>query len=176
MSGFGLKTEAVILRILFESHLRSMNRFWFFLRGAGHIISRCKSTGAGANRVKYDLNHRSKSENYREFEGREGVKLPEMRVPSSWQKFNTDTSGLHPTVKPVPLFEYLINTYTKEGELVLDNCAGSGTTGIACKNTKRHYVMIEQEQKYYNAILKRLDSVEVEKSDTIPAISMSLFD
>ena len=133
-------------------------------------------TGAGANRVKYDLNHRSKSENYREFEGREGVKLPEMRVPSSWQKFNTDTSGLHPTVKPVPLFEYLINTYTKEGELVLDNCAGSGTTGAACKNTKRHYTMIEQEQKYYNAILQRLDSVEVEKSDTIPAISMSLFD
>ena len=112
-------------------------------------------TGAGADRVKYDLNHRSKSENYREFEGREGVKLPEMRVPSSWQKFNTDTSGLHPTIKPVALFEYLIKTYTNEGELILDNCAGSGTLGEACYNTKRDYVMIEKEEKYFDCIKKR---------------------
>lgn len=112
-------------------------------------------TGAGADRVKYDLNHRSKSENYREFEGREGVKLPEMRVPSSWQKFNTDTSGLHPTIKPVALFEYLIKTYSNEGELILDNCAGSGTLGQACYNTKRNYVMIEKEEKYFNSILER---------------------
>lgn len=112
-------------------------------------------TGAGADRVKYDLNHRSKSENYREFEGREGVKLPEMRVPSSWQKFNTDTSGLHPTIKPVALFEYLIRTYTNEGDLILDNCAGSGTTGIACKNTNRKCVMIEKEEKYYSVIVER---------------------
>ena len=125
-------------------------------------------TGAGADRVKYDLNHRSKSENYREFEGREGVKLPEMRVPSSWQKFNTDTSGLHPTIKPTPLFEYLINTYTEEGGLVLDNCAGSGTTGVACKNTKRHYVMIEQEQKYFDGIMERLAKVrDIPQSPTL---------
>lgn len=112
-------------------------------------------TGAGADRVKYDLNYRSKSENYREFEGREGVKLPEMRVPSSWQKFNTDTSGLHPTIKPVALFEYLIKTYTNEGDLILDNCAGSGTLGEACYNTKRDYVMIEKAEKYFDCIKKR---------------------
>lgn len=116
-------------------------------------------TGAGADRVKYDLNHRSKSENYREFEGREGVKLPTMRVPSSWQKFNTDTSGLHPTIKPVALFEYLIKTYTNEGELILDNCAGSGTLGEACYNTKRDYVMIENEEKYFDCIKKRMENL-----------------
>lgn len=114
-----------------------------------------KRTGAGADRVKYDLNHRSKSENYREFEGREGVQLPEMRMPSSWQKFNTET-GLHPTQKPVALFEYLINTYTNEGELVLDNCIGSGTTAIACKRTMRNFIGIEQEQKYVDVANKRI--------------------
>lgn len=66
-----------------------------------------RRTGTGADRVKYVFNHRSKSENYREFEGREATQLGELRVPSSWQKFNTE-GGLHPTQKPVALFEYLI--------------------------------------------------------------------
>ncbi len=115
-------------------------------------------TGAGADRVKYDLNHRSKSENYREFEGREGVKLPEMRVPSSWQKFNTDTSGLHPTIKPLELMEYLIKTYTNEGETVLDNCMGSGTTGVACKKTGRHFIGIEKDEKYFEIAVSRVSA------------------
>lgn len=114
-------------------------------------------TGSGADRVKHELNHRSTSENYREFKGREGVKLPDLRVPSSWQKFNTDTSGLHPTIKPVALFEYIINTYTNEGELVLDNCIGSGTTAIACKRTGRNFIGIEQEQKYFDIATKRIN-------------------
>ncbi len=65
-------------------------------------------------------------------------------------------STLHPTQKPVALFEYLIKTYTNEGDLVLDNCAGSGTTGVACMNLKRNYILIEKEPKYYEIILKRL--------------------
>ena len=115
-------------------------------------------TGAGLDRVKYDLNHRSKSENYREFEGREGVKLPEMRVPSSWQKFNTDTSGLHPTIKPLALFEYLIKTYTNEGDVVLDNCMGSGTTGVACKKTGRRFIGIEKDEKYFEIAVNRINN------------------
>jgi site-specific DNA-methyltransferase (adenine-specific) len=115
-------------------------------------------TGAGASRVKYDLNHRSKSENYREFEGREGVKLPNLRVPSSWQKFNTDTSKQHPTIKPVDLFRYLIRTYTNEGEIILDNTAGSGTTPIACLYEKRNYIAIEKEEKYFNIMKERIES------------------
>jgi len=63
---------------------------------------------------------------------------------------------LHPTQKPVALFEYLVKTYSKENDLVLDNCAGSGTTGIACLNTNRQFIVMEKEQKYYDIILKRV--------------------
>jgi site-specific DNA-methyltransferase (adenine-specific) len=56
---------------------------------------------------------------------------------------------VHPTQKPVPLFEYLIKTYTNEGETVLDNCAGSFTTAIACLNTERKYICMEQEGEYF---------------------------
>ena len=68
----------------------------------------------------------------------------------------TRQTGLHPTQKPVALFEYLIKTYTNEGELILDNCAGSGTTAIACLNTNRQFIVMEKEQKYYDIILKRV--------------------
>ena len=64
----------------------------------------------------------------------------------------------HPTQKPVALFEYLIKTYTNEGETVLDNCAGSGTTAIACLNTNRNYICIEKEPKYYEIINKRIEA------------------
>ena len=64
--------------------------------------------------------------------------------------------GQHPTQKPLELFEYLIKTYSNEGDLVLDNCAGSGTTAIACLNTNRQFIVMEKEQKYYDIILKRV--------------------
>jgi len=63
---------------------------------------------------------------------------------------------LHPTQKPIELCEYLIKTYTNEGDLVLDNTAGSGTTAIACLNTNRQFIVMEKEQKYYDIILKRV--------------------
>ena len=77
------------------------------------------------------------------------------RYPKSIIRFNRET-GLHPTQKPVALFEYLIKTYTNEGDLVLDNCAGSGTTAIACLKTNRQFIVMEKEQKYYDIILKRV--------------------
>jgi len=64
---------------------------------------------------------------------------------------------LHPTQKPVELFEKLIRTFTNEGDLVLDNTAGSGTTAIACLNTNRQFIVMEKEQKYYDIILKRVE-------------------
>ena len=63
---------------------------------------------------------------------------------------------LHPTQKPIELFEYLIKTYTNENDLVLDNTAGSGTTAIACLNTNRQFIVMEKEQEYYDIILKRV--------------------
>ncbi len=69
---------------------------------------------------------------------------------------NRSTGTLHPTQKPVALFEYLIKTYTNEGDLVLDNCAGSGTTGVACKNLNRQFILIEKEEKYCEIARNRL--------------------
>ena len=63
---------------------------------------------------------------------------------------------LHPTQKPVALFEYLIKTYTNEGEIVLDNCIGSGTTAIACINTNRKYIGFELDKKYYEIANERI--------------------
>lgn len=70
--------------------------------------------------------------------------------------------GLHPTQKPVALCEYLIRTYTNEGDTVLDNCMGSGTTGVACLNTGRNFIGIEQDQKYFEIALGRIEGHNVE--------------
>jgi len=70
------------------------------------------------------------------------------RHPLSYQYFQRDTNKIHPTQKPVALFEYLIKTYTNEGDLVLDNCAGSFTTSIASENLKRNWICIEKESEY----------------------------
>jgi site-specific DNA-methyltransferase (adenine-specific) len=114
--------------------------------------------GTGADRIKYNVAFRTGSENYREFTDRETNQLSEMRVPSSWQKFNTDTTRLHPTQKPVPLFEYLIHTYTNEGDTVLDSCCGSGTTGIACARTGRSSIQFDISQAYCDIAKKRLEA------------------
>lgn len=63
---------------------------------------------------------------------------------------------VHPTQKPVPLYEYLIKTYTNEGDLILDPFAGSGTTGVAARNLGREYILMEKEEKYYKIIMERL--------------------
>jgi site-specific DNA-methyltransferase (adenine-specific) len=64
--------------------------------------------------------------------------------------------ALHPTQKPVELLEYLIKTYTNESDLILDNCAGSGSTGVAAKNLNRQFILIEKEKEYYDICLERL--------------------
>ena len=78
------------------------------------------------------------------------------RYPKSIIKFNRET-GLHPTQKPVGLCEYLIKTYTNNNEIVLDNCMGSGTTGIAALNTNRKFIGIELKRKYFDIAQKRIE-------------------
>jgi site-specific DNA-methyltransferase (adenine-specific) len=81
--------------------------------------------------------------------------------PKSVLKFATEMhSSVHPTQKPVALFEYLIRTYTNEGATVLDNCAGSGTTGVACLNTGRKFILIEKDPAYCEIIRKRIAEVQ----------------
>lgn len=75
---------------------------------------------------------------------------------------NADQRGKeHPTQKPVALFEYLIKTYTNEGDTVLDNCAGSGTTGVASLNLNRNCILIEKETEYCDVIKKRIPDIQV---------------
>jgi site-specific DNA-methyltransferase (adenine-specific) len=79
--------------------------------------------------------------------------------PTSILEFPNDGDKTHPTAKPVALFEYLIKTYTNEGDLVLDNCIGSGTTAVACKRTGRHFIGIELSEEYCEIARKRVAAV-----------------
>jgi len=82
------------------------------------------------------------------------------RYPKSILNISRDFSAqqqIHPTQKPVPLIEWLIKTYTNKGEVVLDNCMGSGSTGVACVNTNRKFIGIELDKEYYNIAKKRIN-------------------
>lgn len=80
------------------------------------------------------------------------------RYPNQVLHFNRENSHtlVHPTQKPVSLLEYLIKTYTNENDIVLDNCMGSGSTGVACMNTHRRFIGIEKEEKYFNIAVSRI--------------------
>ena len=121
---------------------------------------------SGASRANYDVGYNDQNrEAYRKFEGREKHRIPEMRVPSSWQKFNI-ASGKektkHPTQKPIALMRYLLETYTNKGDMVLDFTMGSGTTGVACVLTNRSFTGIEISEEYCK-IARRRVAAETEK-------------
>jgi site-specific DNA-methyltransferase (adenine-specific) len=119
-----------------------------------------KTEGIPFNKGKRKLKDGKAAEVYRVIKNGDQTIANEtgLRNPRSVQYFITaEKEGkYHPTQKPISLCEYLIKTYTTEGQTVLDNCAGSGTTGIACLNTNRKYIMIEKEEQYYNTIGERI--------------------
>lgn len=78
------------------------------------------------------------------------------RYPRSVIKINSQKETVHPTQKPVALYEYLIKTYTNEGDTVLDFCMGSGTTGVACMNTGRNFIGIEKDAEYFRIAQERI--------------------
>jgi len=84
------------------------------------------------------------------------VKFDNEYYPISIIEFSNAKRGIHPTQKPVALFEYLIKTYTNENDLVLDSCAGSFTTAVACDNLKRKWICIEKEKEFCEIGLKRI--------------------
>ncbi len=91
-----------------------------------------------------------------------------LRYPRTVQYFKTAESEgdvFHPTQKPVSLFEYLIKTYTNEGDVVLDNCIGSGTTAIACKNLNRNFIGFELDNKYFEITNSRIDRLNLKKQN-----------
>ena len=85
------------------------------------------------------------------------------RYPIDILEFQRDKEKLHPTQKPVALLQYLIKTYTNEGELILDNCMGSGSTGVACKELNRRFIGIELEEKYFDIAKERIEKGVNEK-------------
>lgn len=92
------------------------------------------------------------------------LQVAEMRNPRSIQRFNRER-GFHPTQKPVALLEYLIRTYTHEGQTVLDNTMGSGSTGVACMNMGRNFIGIERDEGYFAIAEKRIaDALQVRSS------------
>lgn len=120
--------------------------------------------GSGADRVKYEFSEATRhkvGEFVGEMNGEYNSRASELRYPSSVQEFNNRAKGdrgFHPTQKPVALCEYLINTYTREGDIVLDNCMGSGSTGVACINTNREFVGMELDEKYFKIACERIDN------------------
>ena len=90
-----------------------------------------------------------------------GKKLPRSIIRI---KKEHESTVLHPTQKPVALLEYLIRTYTNEGETVLDNTMGSGSTGVACVNTERNFIGIELNEEYFNIASERIKKAEEDKA------------
>lgn len=80
-------------------------------------------------------------------------------IESCNQKECNKLRRIHPTQKPVALLEYLIKTYTNEGDVVLDNCMGSGSTGVACVNTNRNFIGIELDENYFNIAKERINNI-----------------
>ena len=110
-------------------------------------IKKAVTNGDGKNYGKFDR--------VGEVAVNEGTRFPRSVIKIS----NDNHKSLHPTQKPVLLCEYLIKTYTNEDETVLDNCMGSGTTGVACKNLNRKFIGIELDDTYYEIAKNRINGV-----------------
>ncbi len=145
------------------------------------------------NAIKYtchtaQIGHTRKNSDYKKTSGKAFGRVSEAKA-ESWQytddgtryptdviKFSnwngalfgkTENATKHPTQKPVPLLEYLIKTYTNEGETVLDNCMGSGSTGVACVNTGRDFIGIELDKRYFDIAEQRIAEAENYKQEVL---------
>lgn len=168
--------------ILINSNLQWFKYCWVWnkIRGVGHLNAKkrpmmctediCifyKNLGTYNPQMrKREKERKSKNNATQEVYGKtqdnfEGETLKE-KYPINLITFNKSAQKdfiLHPTQKPVALFEYLIRTYTNENELVLDNCIGSGTTAIACINTNRNYIGFELDTTYCDMANKRIQDI-----------------
>ncbi len=114
----------------------------------------------GVGKECYNYNHYCGKSNHIDLEKKPKRYDPNFVQPSDVLEFNVvpNRKGkLHPTQKPVELLEWLVKTYSNEGDLILDNCMGSGSTAIACINTDRNYVGFETDKEYYRISLERID-------------------
>ena len=110
----------------------------------------------------YNATKGSKSRNYCSSDKIVTTQNDGFRYPLTVIRFNREKCNLHPTQKPVSLLEYLVKTYTNPGDTVLDNCMGSGSTGVACVNTGRKFIGIELEKQYFDIAINRITKAEKE--------------
>ena len=113
----------------------------------------------GVGKVCYNYDHYCGDNNHLQFDKQKKRYDPDWVQPSDVLEFNVvpNRNGkLHPTQKPVELLEYLINTYSNEGDTILDNCMGSGTTAIACIKEKRNFIGFELNKEYYDKACNRI--------------------
>lgn len=131
------------------AHFKSINRMEYYPQGLIKYNKTVKGINKGGKNNSHFMDRPSHKKQYT----REYTNYPTciLYYKSDWIK------QLHPTQKPVPLLEYLIKTYTLEGETVLDNCMGSGSTGVACKNLNRDFIGIEKDDKYYELAKHRIE-------------------
>ena len=128
---------------LIEKNVKKKNN----AKRLGKFLHQPEHMGAG-NKLLHETEYEQKYTNY----------------PSEIIEFGLDKGSVHPTQKPVALMEYLIKTYSNEGETILDNCMGSGTTGVACMNTNRNFIGIEMDENYYKIAEERIkNAVPVEE-------------
>lgn len=118
----------------------------------GEFVNRSKQLKNSTNNINGGLS----------FEGTQAIEINRGKYPTSVKYFanvnNSNSIRLHPTQKPVELLEYLIKTYSNENEIILDNTMGSGTTAVACQNTNRKFIGIEQDETYFNVAKERIET------------------
>ena len=119
----------------------------------------------GVGKACYNYDHYCGESNHVEYKKVKKRYDPDLVQPSDVLEFNVvpNRNGkVHPTQKPIELLEWLINTYSNENDLVLDNTMGSGSTGVACKNLNRNFIGIEKDEKYFDIAKQRIDEVVVD--------------
>lgn len=121
----------------------------------------------GVGKSCYNYDHYCGDSNHLKLEKKPKRYDPDFVQPSDVLEFNVvpNRNGkIHPAQKPVELFEYLIKTYSNEGDLVLDNCSGSGTTAVACIKEKRHFICFEKDETYWKKSVERVKNVQQQLS------------
>jgi len=164
---------------LIHSNLKQFKYCWTWNKttAKGHLVAKYRPLQQtedicvfGKNKINYNpiMVDRPKNKIVKSYEckrteimggeSKKVIKTYDKWYPKTILTFKTER-GLHPTQKPVKLLEYLINTYTNENETILDNCMGSGSTGVACINTNRNFIGIEKDFNYYNIACERIKEV-----------------
>ena len=130
-----------------------------FQKGKGCYNPQMKER-IGVHKECYRYNHYCNPNNHIDLEKQPKRYDPDKVQPSNVLEFNVDPNRkgkFHPTEKPIALLDWLVKTYSNEGNTVLDNCMGSGTTGIACKHLNRNFIGIEKDEYYFEIAKKRIE-------------------